>query len=205
MENHRKGGIRKEESVMKKEWLAVACLFLLLPSVVSAAGEEKRDVKFFGKEPVLLTSAGQSADVQMVKVLLERNKIDVKTSALAGPDDLQGIKTLIVAIGGSVKGLGAAGVDADKEAARVQKVIAKAKELGVPILSMHIGGSSKRGEISDRFIGLVVPVSACVIALKDGDKDGFITKTSAKGSVPVLFVDKISQAQEPLKAVFGKK
>ena len=188
---------------MKKEWLAVACLFLFLPSVLSAAGEEKRDVKFSGKEPVLLTSAGQSADVQMVKVLLERNKIAVKTSALAGPDDLQGMKTLIVAIG-SAKGLGAAGVDVDKEAARVQKVIAKAKELGVPILSMHVGGSAKRGDLSDRFISLVMPVSACVIALKDGDKDGFITKTSAKGNATLLLVEKISQTQEPLKTIFGK-
>ena len=59
---------------MKKEWLVVACLFLFLPSVLSAAGEEKKDVKFFAKEPVLLTSAGQSADVQMVKVLLERTR-----------------------------------------------------------------------------------------------------------------------------------
>lgn len=204
MENHRKGGIQKEESVMKKEWLVVACLFLFLPSVLLAAGEEKRDVKFFGKEPVLLTSAGQSADVQMVKVLLERNKIAVKTSALAGPDDLQGIKTLIVAIGGSAKGLGAAGVDADKEAARVQKLLAKTKEMGIPILSLHVGGSAKRGDLSDRFISLVMPVSACVIALKDGDKDGFITKTSAKGNATLLLVEKISQTQEPLKTIFGK-
>jgi hypothetical protein len=205
MENHRKGGIRKEESVMKKEWLAVACLFLFLPSVLLAAGEEKRDVNFFAKEPVLLTSAGQSADVQMVKVLLERSKIAVKTSASADPGDLQGIKTLIVAVGGSAKGLGAAGVDADKEAARVQKLLAKAKEMGVPILSLHIGGAAKRGELSDRFIGLVMPVSACVIALKEGDKDGFITKTSAKGNATILFVEKISQTQEPLKTIFGKK
>ncbi|HOG17377.1 MAG: hypothetical protein A4E73_00098 [Syntrophaceae bacterium PtaU1.Bin231] len=189
---------------MKKEWLVAACLVLFLPAVLSA-GEEKKEVKFSAKEPVLLTSAGQSADVQMVKVLLERNKIAVKTAALAGPDDLQGVKTLVVAIGGSAKGLGAAGVDADKEAARVQKVVAKAKELGVPILSLHVGGSAKRGELSDRFIGLVVPASACVIALKDGDKDGFITKTSAKNNIPVLFVDKVSQTQEPLKAIFGKK
>ena len=189
---------------MKRGWTIAICLFLLL-SPVMAAGGEKKEGKFSAKEPVLLTSAGQSADVQMVKVLLERNKIAVKTVALAGPDDLQGVKTLVVAVGGSAKGLGAAGVDAEKEAARVQKVIAKAKELNIPILSLHVGGSSKRGELSDRFIGLVMPASAFVIALKEGDKDGFITKASAKGKAPVLFVDKISQTQEPLKAVFGKK
>jgi hypothetical protein len=190
---------------MKKEWLVVACLLLFLPSLLSAAGEEKKDGKFFAKEPVLLTSAGQSADVQMVKVLMERSKIAVKTSALADPGELQGVKTLVVAVGGSAKGLGAAGVDADKEAARVQKLLTKAKELRVPILSLHIGGTAKRGELSDRFIGLVMPVSACVIVLQEGDKDGFIAKASAKGNAALIPVEKISQAQEPLKAIFGKK
>ncbi len=190
---------------MRKHWLAAACLFLFLPSVLWAAGEEKKDVNFSAKEPVLLTSAGQSADVQMVKVILERNKIAVKTSATADPGELQGVKTLVVAVGGSAKGLGAAGVDADKEAARVQKLLAKAKEMGVPVLSLHVGGASKRGELSDRFIGLVMPASACVIAVKEGDKDGLITKSAAKGNAALLLVEKISQTQEPLKAIFGKK
>ncbi len=74
---------------MRVRWVslvwAAACL---LAAAVASAGE----VKFSAKEPVLLTSAGQSADVQMVKVLLDRNKISAKTSPLAGPDELQGHK-----------------------------------------------------------------------------------------------------------------
>ncbi len=180
-------------------WLTVWAA-LCLPLAAASAGE----VNFAAKEPVLLTSAGQSADVQMVKILLERNKISSRTSPLAGPDDLQGMKTLAVAVGGSAKGLGAAGIDASKEAARVQKVLDKAKAMGVPVLALMIGGQAKRGELSDPLIAQVTPRAAYLIVVKDGDQDGFISRTAAKANVPIRFVEKLSEVQEPLKTIFGK-
>lgn len=185
--------------------LIISMLIGLLAGTAAFTADEKKDVNFAAKEPVLLTSAGQSADIQMVKVLLERNKVTFKSIPLAEPGDLEGSKTLVIAVGGSSKGLGAAGIDADKELTRVQKVVNKAKQAGIPVLAMHIGGMSKRGELSDRFIGLVIPASAFLIAVKEGDEDGFLTKMAAKGKVSTLFVDKISQLQEPLKTIFGKK
>jgi len=69
---------------------------------------------------------------------------------------------------------------------------------------MHVGGISKRGDLSDRFISQVIPVSAFLMAIREGDKDGFLTKTAAKGKVPVQFVDRLSELQAPLKTIFGK-
>ena len=54
-------------------WIGLFAGTALLPAQNSA------DTGFTAKEPVLLTSAGQSADSQIVKVLLERNKIGVGT------------------------------------------------------------------------------------------------------------------------------
>ena len=179
-------------------WIGLYAGTSLLPAQNSA------DTGFTAKEPVLLTSAGQSADSQIVKVLLERNKIGVRSLPLAGVSDLEGAKTLVVAVGGSSKGLGAAGIDADKELARVEKILNSAKEAGIPILAMHIGGISKRGELSDRFISQVVPVSSYFIAIKEGDKDGFLTKTAADGKVRILTFERISELQAPLKSIFGK-
>ena len=171
---------------------------------LSVAMASAAEVKFAAKEPVLLMSAGQSADVQMVKILLDRNKISAKTSPLAGPDELQGVKTLAVAVGGSGKGLGAAGIDVEKEAARVRKVLEKAKAMGVPVLALMIGGQSKRGELSDPFITQVTASASYLIVVKEGDQDGFISKAAAKAKVPIRFVEKISEVQEPLKSIFGK-
>jgi hypothetical protein len=184
--------------------MIITGMLIGLMAGIAAAPQDRKEPGFSAGEPVLLTSAGQSADSQIVKVLLERNKIVVKLAPLAGPEDLEGIKTLVIAVGGSSKGLGAAGIDADKELARVQKVLDKAKAAGIPVLAMHVGGISKRGELSDRFISQVLPVSAYLLAIKEGDQDGFLTKTAAKGKVPGQFVDRISELQAPLKTIFGK-
>ena len=58
-------------------------------------------------KPALLISIGQSADVEMVKVLLDRSKLDYKADpqVKAGGLAASGAKTLIIAIGGSSKGL----------------------------------------------------------------------------------------------------
>lgn len=152
--------------------------------------------------PVFLTSAGQSADVQMVKVLLDRGKIEYIINPVGNPEDIKDVKTLILAVGGSSKGLGAAGIDADEELKRVNSIISKAKELKLKIISMHIGGEARRGELSDKFISACVPASNYVIVVEEGNKDNLFTKLTDAGGIPMDTVKKITEASEPLKSAF---
>jgi len=182
--------------------LLPAFFFSLLLGEILA--QPKIDAKLQLKEPALLTSAGQSADAQMVKVLLDKNKIAYRFNLMGEPDDLNAVKSFIIVIGGSTKGMGAAGIDADKEAARVQRLLAKAKELKIPVVGMHIGGKARRGDLSDRFINLVVPSSAFLIVAKEGDSDRIFSQKAAKQNIPIVLVNRISEAQEPLKSIYGK-
>jgi len=175
-------------------------IFLLMLGASGAVAQEKLSVQ----EPALLTSAGQSADVQMVKVLLTRNKIANEMNPQAFGDALGEVKSVIIVIGGSAKGLGAAGLDADKEAARVQKVLAKIKEAKLPLIGMHIGGKSKRGELSDRFIKMVAPQASYLLVVREGDHDGVFSQTASKNKIPITLVDKLADLQQPLKSVYGK-
>jgi hypothetical protein len=177
-------------------------LFMFFPEETLA--QEKKEARLQLKEPALLTSAGQSADTQMVKVLLDKNKIAYQFNLTGGPDDLKAVKSLIIVIGGSTKGMGAAGIDADKEAVRVQRLLAKAKELKIPIVGVHIGGKARRGDLSDRFINLVIPSSSHLIVVKEGDSDQVFSQGAAKQNIPIALVNRISEAQEPLKSIYGK-
>lgn len=107
--------------------------------------------------PALITSAGQSADASMLSAILEKAgfSCDIETSIGADSFDTSAYKTLIIGVGGSQKGLGAAGVDADVEQERVDAVVAKAEEADMTIIVAHIGGSARRGELSDGFISAV--------------------------------------------------
>ncbi|MDR7520257.1 MAG: DUF6305 family protein [Armatimonadota bacterium] len=118
------------------------CLLLVL--VCALALPASAAPAFVADPPVLLTSAGQSADFQIVKILFDRLKVPATAKALAGPEDLANARTLVVAIGGSTKGLGAAGIDADGELARVQTLLARAREAKLKVLALHIGGAARR-------------------------------------------------------------
>ena len=111
----------------------------------AASGDVKEITEAIAEGPIILTSVGQSADVNVVQTLLKKCEIDSDLNATVTADDLGSYKTLVLAIGGSSKGLGAAGVDENQELDRVKSVIAKAEEQGMTIIALHIGGSARRG------------------------------------------------------------
>ncbi|MBP1715484.1 MAG: hypothetical protein H6Q42_3687 [Deltaproteobacteria bacterium] len=178
--------------------------FLLIFLLALGPGGAMAQEKFSVKEPALLTSAGQSADVQMVKVLLTRNKIANEMNPQADGDTFGDAKSVIIVIGGSAKGLGAAGLDADKEATRVQKILARIKEAKIPLIGMHIGGKAKRGDLSDRFIKMVAPQASYLLVVREGDHDGIFSQIASKNKIPISMVDKLAELQQPLKNLYGK-
>ena len=156
----------------------------------------------FAAKPAFLTSVGQSADTEMVKVLMERSKIPFKADTKVKPEDLaaSGAKTLVLAIGGSSKGLGAAGISPDAELARAKAVIATARKQHMKIIGLHVGGEGRRGELSDKFIVAAVPQVDYLIVVAGGNKDGLFNKLC--GKIPMDTVDRITKAGEPLAKAF---
>lgn len=154
--------------------------------------------------PALLTSVGQSADVNVVETLMKKAEIECDLNATVTEDGLDGYKTLILAIGGSSKGLGAAGVDENQELDRVKKVIAKAQENGMTIVALHIGGSARRGTLSDKFIPDPLAAADAAIIVSEGDSDGLMKGILDSNGVAAAFVDNQVGAIEPLKVIFGK-
>lgn len=154
------------------------------------------------EQPVLLTSVGQSADVEMVKTMLTKSDIGVTMNATATEADLTDIKTLVLAVGGSSKGLGAAGIDADQELERVSALIDAADEAGITIIAVHIGGEARRGELSDKFIEPSFAKADYAIVVAAGDKDGLMSGLASKSKIPMDIVDTMSDVMTPLKAAF---
>jgi hypothetical protein len=184
---------------MKKNLLKittiVGVLFIML-STVSA------QTKF--ENPILITSAGQSADVKLVKLLAKKQNLEAETKLMAKSDDLNGIKTLIVVPGFSSKGLGAAGISQQDEMNRVEEIVNKAKEKNIPIIMVHIGGKARRGGQSDDFCKIIADNAKSMIVLKQGNEDNFFTQIAENNNVPIEEVEKISAAAEPLGNLFSK-
>jgi len=100
------------------------------------------------------------------------NKNNLNASDIAGKD----YKTLIVTTGTSMKGMGAAGTNVDKEIERCTKLIEAAKAEGMTVIGAHIEGMARRTDASDEAtIKAIMPLSDFILVIEDSDKDGFFT------------------------------
>ena len=149
------------------------------------------------EKPILMTSAGQSADVQMLYAVAQKSGLEAEVRAVAEADqlDADAYKTLIIAVGGSSKGLGAA------EKVRVQKIIDKFKD-STTIIVAHIGGEARRGELSDGFIKAVLPYAQYIMVVKGGDNDGLFTQAAQSNGIPMDVCESISEVGSTLLKAF---
>lgn len=154
------------------------------------------------ESPILISSAGQSADVKLVKMLATRQKLDASTILMAKTSDLEGIKTLVIVPGFSSKGLGAAGISQEEEMARVKELVNFAKGKSIPIIMMHVGGNARRQGQSDAFNTLIAENSEYMIVVAQGNEDDFFTKISTAKNIPLEVEEKISGTGLPLANLF---
>ena len=156
----------------------------------------------FAESPILVTSGGQSADYQMIATVMGKVGMDYTVNNLATSADLGAAKTLIVVVGGSSKGLGAAGIDADQELVRVGELIDGAKAAGLSVIAMHTGGEARRGDLSDKFITPIFEKADYAIVVTAGDADGLMAGVCAANGIPMSGIKSISEVTTVLPAAF---
>lgn len=149
---------------------------------------------------VLITSIGQSADARMITVLLTRHGIEPVYEQLASADILKDYKIVIAVVGGSSKGLGAAGIDQKDEIARIKELIKEIEKQEVVLLVMHTGGEARRGALSDAFLDEVVPYADHLIVVEAGNMDGYFTDISKEKDISMEIVAKIVDTGELVKS-----
>ena len=156
------------------------------------------------ERPGFITSAGQTSDAAIVKVLANtRLKLGLDYDIAAKTQAIENAKTLVLVLGVSNKGLGAAGLSLEQEIERVKNIVAEAIKNNTRIISIHTGGTARRGEASNQVIELCVPVSNVVIVVEGGNNDGFFTSLCEKNNVPLVQVPSIAEAGNVLMSLFA--
>lgn len=183
---------------------SVGIIFLLAAAAITSAAAAQTQTNPVFEVPVLMTSAGQSGDAPIASVLFKRAEIGAAFEKLATVKNLEGQKTLVLVLGASMKGLGAAGLDAAKELDRISSLVDEAKKKGILILCMHVGGEARRGDLTDQMVAKFLPAGKAAVVVKSGNKDGLFTKVAKEANVPLIEVEKTLDAIEPLKQLFKK-
>jgi hypothetical protein len=206
------------------------CCLFFLSSTSGAAETEIPKANL----PVLTTSAGQSADVETLNVICEEADIkydycDVPTVELieagvgladkeSGPGfhvevntDLTtypkgtAYKTIIFAIGASLKGMGASGLTVDAEVNRLKKIIDYCKQKDIFIIALHAAGTSGRGapgSDNEKMIDAVAPFADYIIVAADSNKDGRFTSIAQDKNIPLTQVEYALEIVDIFKQVF---
>jgi hypothetical protein len=189
---------------IKFQILGSVFLTLLMIIGITLAVSAETAVPTF-KQPVFVTSAGQCIDWQTVKMLVQRLGIKFEVNATVEPAEINKstAKTMIVVVGHSLKGLGAAGISAKDELARVKKALAAAKKKKMSVALFHIGGNMRRGPTSQPFIDATLAYARFVVVYKDGNTDKYFTNYCAKHKIPMMELDKVVDAQGALKKMFN--
>lgn len=186
---------------MKKSLLTLLTI-LTMVMVCLCVPEETREDWPRLEQPLLITSVGQSADVQIAGVLAKKAGLAATLSKAATEEQLGNIRTLVLVIGVSMKGLGAAGLDLDQETSRVNRLIDAAQNQNIPLLCLHLGGEARRGTLTDQLLTSFLPFARMAIVVKSGNKDGLFTSICAKENIPLLELERAVDAVDPLKTLF---
>ena len=161
--------------------------------------------------PILVTSCGQSEGPSSLNTILKRVGVVYDVVPLATVDDLKvkGYKTLIITMGASLKGMGAAGISIDDELKRTAELIDAARKAKITILGAHIEGMKRRaqgaeaGDTTDeQSIDTVAPKSDILFVKKEGNSDNRFTIISQAKKIPLVEFEKNMDMVAALEKIF---
>lgn len=140
------------------------------------------------KTPVLVTSFGQSTDASMVNTVMKKTGVQYTYDVDISADAVSGYKTIIIAVGASSKGLGAAGISEADETARAKAIMDVVKKNDIEVICCHIGGGGRRGALSDQLTDMVLAESSYMILKEDANFDYKYTKYAEDNKLPLTLI-----------------
>ena len=155
-------------------------------------------------QPVFVTSFGQSTDAAMLDTVMKRIGVEYVYNATATADAVRGYKTVVIAVGASTKGLGAAGISESEETERAKAIMQVIEETGAEVICCHIGGSARRGTLSDLFADMVMAKASWIVLKEDANFDYKFTKYAEEHNVPISLIYATKDALTVFTEVFSK-
>ena len=184
---------------MKKilSFVLMMCVLMTIPMFAFAAvsGDEPLTIG----TPFMITNAGQGPGGKMGRLLVSRAGtltededfyyVDVPYAADV---DARDYSAIVIVIGSTDKGLGATGITIDQEIARVDEVVARANEKGIPVIAVMLE-KDKRSDVktnsNERCIDAVCPHASWMLVPADVHTDGRYDAFKAENGTPLTILD----------------
>ncbi|MEF9894550.1 MAG: DUF6305 family protein [Clostridia bacterium] len=198
-----------------RKFLSVVLLVALLAALpMQAFAAVTGDPAKAYTAPILITNAGQGPGGKMARLLVGQAKtltLDTdffyKSEPVAEDLKERAYSALVVVIGSTDKGLGASGITIDDEVARLETMVAAAKEINLPVVAVLLE-KDKRSNIAtnpnERCIDVICPAAEWMIVVKEGNSDGRFDKLKEELGIPLTIIDNAIDFTELSKTAFVK-
>lgn len=166
--------------------------------------------EFFGLckgKKVYASTCGQ-ADLETLGIIVEDGleSLDMEDPTVYQNDlvaaDVEDGSVVLLVVGGSNKGLGAAKTDVASEAARASEFASKAEDGKITLVVIHIGGTARRGDTSDPIIKAAAPSADLLLVVAEGNGDGYFTNVSSEHNIPLFLYSKTSKMKPSFVKLF---
>ena len=154
---------------------------------------------------VYLSTVGQADSNIIENIIKKAGAVGMYSSQnMLTADQVEEGAVVLLTLGSSSKGLGAAGVDEAFEKNRAAAFSQAAAEGKFTLILFHVGGTARRGTSSDPIIEAAFPGAAACFLVSAGNEDGFFTTLSTENNVSLYEVDKAASLSDYAKQLFGK-
>lgn len=154
------------------------------------------------KEYALITSAGQTSDVYLICDAANKLTIHNYFMPKATDEDLEGINTVVFAVGYSYIGEKMHDISYDDEKKRITGILKKAKEENKTVITILLGGYERRNNKTDELLKILCSNTDYLIANKRADKDKYISNLAKDNKIPLTLINKVNDVLEPLSSAF---
>ena len=183
--------------------LLIICLGILFP--VDRNNEEtafRALPRPIGNEPLMITSAGQSTDIYVVKDIANKLMIDNYFMPLARPEQINDVKSVVIVIGYSEVGIRLNDMNFEEEINRVAALVKDVKDKNISLVTIYLRGSGMLSSENKELLNLVIDYTDYLIVTEENGDNTYFDQLAARAGIPITIVDDVNEVSEPFVSVF---
>lgn len=154
------------------------------------------------KTPAVITSAGQSTDSYIIRDMANQLMIRSFFMPQASDVDLEEMNTIVFVVGYSSLGLKLQDISYEEEKSRIRKLLARAAEDKLEVITVAIGGESAYERKTEELLRLVGEKSDYFIGIRDSCNESILTELASKTEKPLTLVGEVKDITEPFASAF---
>lgn len=197
-----------KQKIFRTVLLVTLIILIILTNMPFA---EKNKIKIFtlpslprpiAKTPVIITSAGQSTDTYIVRDTANQLMIRSYFMPQAKIESLKDVNAIVFVVGYSSLGLRLQGISYEEEKKRIEKLLEKAVDNELTILTVVIGREQSNDSKTEELLRLIGTKSNYLIGIKGSSSEKILAELARDGNIPLTLVDKINSIFEPFASAF---